>query len=131
MYMKGAFKVTIFIFIISILLSGIIAAKSPDSAEIPINKELSNRNAILLKNAQFDTSIPQPAVVSADISSISQYPDNVDGYYIVQFSGPIREEWKQDVRDTGAVIYDYIPNNAFVVRMSTTVKSQVESLDKV
>ncbi|HUV82033.1 MAG TPA: S8 family serine peptidase [archaeon] len=129
--MKGAFKVTIFIFIISILLSGIIAAKSPDSAEIPINKELSNRNAILLKNAQFDTSIPQPAVVSADISSISQYPDNVDGYYIVQFSGSIREEWKQDVRDTGAVIYDYIPNNAFVVRMSTTVKSQVESLDKV
>ena len=131
MYVKGAFKVTIFIFIILILLFGISAGKSPDSAEITINKGLSNGNAILLKNAQFDTSIPQPAVVSADISSISQYPDNVDGYYIVQFSGYIREEWKQDVRDTGAVIYDYVPNNAFVVRMNTSVKSQVESLDKV
>jgi len=129
--MKRAFKVTIYIFIILILLSGIFAAKSPDSAEIPINKGLSNRNAILLKNAQFDTSIPQPAVVSADILSISQYPDNVDGYYIVQFSGHIKEEWKQDVRDTGAVIYDYVPNNAFVVRMNTAIKSQVESLDKV
>jgi len=129
--MKGTFKVTIFIFIISILLSGIIAAKSTDPAEILINKGLSNRNAILLKNAQFDTSIPQPAVVSTDISSISQYPDNVDGYYIVQFSDYIREEWKQDVRDTGAVIYDYVPNNAFVVRMNTSVKSRVESLDKV
>ena len=128
MYIKGAFKLTIYIFIILLLLSGIIAAKSPDSA---VDRGLSNKNAILLKNAQFDTSTPQPAVVSADILSISQYPDNVDGYYIVQFSGYIREEWKQAVSDTGAVIFDYVPNNAFVVGMDSTEKSRVESLDEV
>jgi len=128
MYIKGAFKLTIYIFIILMLLSGIIAAKSPDSA---VDKGLSNKNAILLKNAQFDTSIPQPAVVSADILSISQYPDSVDGYYIVQCSSYIQEEWKQAVGDTGAVIFNYVPNNAFVVRMNTSIKSRVESLDEV
>lgn len=131
MHIKIALKVTIYIFIISILLSGIIAAKSPDSAEISIDKGLSNRNAILLKNAQFDTSIPLPAIISTDILSISQYPDNVDGYYIVQFSGYIKEEYKQAVRDMGAVIYDYVPNNAFIVRMNTSIKSRVEILDGV
>jgi len=129
--MDGAKKILIFILIILLMLTGISTAGSSDSAEISVDNGLYNRNAILLKNAQFDTSIPQPAVVSADILSISQYPSNVDGYYIVQFSGYIREEWKQAVSDTGAVIFDYVPNNAFVVRMDPAEKSLVESLDEV
>jgi PGF-pre-PGF domain-containing protein len=129
--MDGAKKILIFILIILLMLTGISTAGSSDSAEISVDKGLYNRNAILLKNAQFDTSIPQPAVVSADILSISQYPSDVDGYYIVQFSGYIREEWKQAVSDTGAVIFDYVPNNAFVVRMDPAEKSLVESLDEV
>jgi len=129
--MKGAKRILAPILIILLFLTGISAAGSPDPAEIPIDKGLYNRNAILLKNAQFDTSIPQPAVASAEILSISQYPGDVEGYYIVQFSGYIREEWKQAVSDTGAVIFDYVPNNAFVVRMDPSEKSLVESLDKV
>ncbi len=129
--MMGAKKILIFILIILLMLTGIITAGSPNSAEISVDKELCNGNAILLINAQFDTSIPQPAVVSADILSISQYPSDVEGYYIVQFSGYIREEWKQAVSDTGAVIFDYVPNNAFVVRMDPAEKSLVESLDEV
>ncbi|MBA1341810.1 MAG: Subtilisin-like serine protease [ANME-2 cluster archaeon] len=117
--------------IILLILTGISTAGSSDSAEISVDKGLYNENAILLKNAQFDTSIPQPAVASAEILSISQYPGDVEGYYIVQFSGYIREEWKQAVSDTGAVIFDYVPNNAFVVRMKPAEKSLVELLDKV
>jgi len=129
--MNGAKKILIFILIILLMLTGISTAGSSDSAEISVDNGLYNRNAILLKNAQFDTSIPQPAVVSADILSISQYPSDVDGYYIVQFSDYIREEWKQAVSDTGADIFDYVPNNAFVVRMDPAEKSRVESLDEV
>ena len=129
--MDGAKKILIFILIILLMLTGISTAGSSDSAEVSVDKGLYIRNAILLKNAQFDTSIPQPAVVSADILSISQYPSDVDGYYIVQFSGYIREEWKRAVSDTGAVIFDYVPNNAFVVRMDPAEKSLVESLDEV
>jgi PGF-pre-PGF domain-containing protein len=129
--MKGVKKILIFILIILLMLTGISTAGFQESAEMSIDKGLYNRNAILLKNAQFDTSIPQPAVVSSDILSISQYPSDVDGYYIVQFTGCIREEWKQAVSDTGAVIFDYVPNNAFVVRMDPSVKSRVGSLDEV
>jgi PGF-pre-PGF domain-containing protein len=129
--MKATKKIPIFILIILLLLTGISTTQSSDLTEKPIEKGLYNRNAILLKNAQFDTSIPQPAVVSADALSISQYPGDGDAYYIVQFSGYIREEWKQAVSGTGADIFDYVPNNAFVVRMDPVEKSRVESLDEV
>ncbi|MEL4304390.1 PKD domain-containing protein [Methanococcoides sp. LMO-2] len=54
-----------------------------------------------------------------------------EDYYIVQFRGYILEEWKQDVRNSGATIFHYVPNNAFIVRMEPSVRVQVENLDCV
>ncbi len=103
---------------------------SSGSSKVPVESDLHGNNAILLKNIQFDTTAEQP---DAGVSgmSISQYQADMEGYYIVQFMGYIRDEWKQSVRDTGAVIFDYVPNNAFVVRMNASVKAKVEALDVV
>lgn len=38
------------------------------------------------------------------------------GLYIVQFAGPIKDSWLDELRNTGAEIITYIPNNAFIVR---------------
>ena len=35
--------------------------------------------------------------------------------YLVQFSGPIREEWKTALKTAGADIKGYVPENAFIV----------------
>ncbi|WP_436499348.1 S8 family serine peptidase [Actinokineospora sp. HUAS TT18] len=40
------------------------------------------------------------------------------GSYLVQFSGPVREEWKAGLTAIGAQIVEYIPDNAFKVRMN-------------
>lgn len=40
------------------------------------------------------------------------------GYYLVQFSGPVREEWKQELTAAGAEILAYVPDYAFKVRMN-------------
>jgi hypothetical protein len=37
------------------------------------------------------------------------------GLYIVQFAGPIKDEWLEQLRGTGAEIVTYIPHNAYVV----------------
>ncbi|WP_167879456.1 S8 family serine peptidase, partial [Methanococcoides sp. NM1] len=84
---------------------------------------------ILLKAAQFNTEEVTFASSMASTESIS--PSENDEYYIVQFKGFILEEWKQDVRNTGAIIFDYVPNNAFIVRMNASVKAEVENLDSV
>ncbi len=103
---------------------------SAGSSRLPDELILQGDNAILLKKAQFDTTAAQPAI-SVSGMSISQYPADLEGYYIVQFTGYIHEDWKMAVRDTGAVIFDYVPNNAFIVQMNASVKSNVEALDTV
>jgi len=116
------------VFFASLLVFTLLANASapPDAVNI------HNRNAILLKNAQFDTTTtPQPPAIATSKLAVSQYSPGTEGYYIVQFNGPVHDEWKRAVRDTGAVIFDYIPNNAFIVRMDASVKSQVQALPGV
>ncbi|UGV41649.1 PKD domain-containing protein [Methanococcoides orientis] len=84
---------------------------------------------ILLKAVQFNTE--EVTSVSSMSTMESTSSSTSDEYYIVQFKGYVLEDWKQDVRDTGAVIFDYVPNNAFIIRMNSSVKTEVENLDSV
>ncbi|HMB23058.1 MAG: S8 family serine peptidase [Chloroflexota bacterium] len=49
-------------------------------------------------------------------------------YYIVQFSGPIEQSWKDAVSAEGAEILYYIPDFAFKVRMNASIASRVKQL---
>jgi len=63
--------------------------------------------------------------------AITGYPAGKRGYYILQFSGPIQQDWKDQVTATGAEILDYIPDFAFKVRMNPAEARQVEELESV
>ncbi|AFV23191.1 KP-43 peptidase [Methanolobus psychrophilus R15] len=104
--------------------------------------ENDNANIILLKAGPIHTDIVPTAndqeIEEAPAASIASYSisttetdDNCESYYIVQFNGPVLEEWKGELAGTGAVLFDYVPNNAFVVRMDPAQKEQVDSLDFV
>jgi hypothetical protein len=41
------------------------------------------------------------------------------GLYIVHFIGPIKDSWLKELRDTGAEIVSYIPNNAYIIRANS------------
>ncbi|MCK5216878.1 MAG: PGF-pre-PGF domain-containing protein [Methanosarcinales archaeon] len=90
----------------------------------------NDQNAILLKNAQFITTDYTLQTVQSE-QVLSSFPDDTDGYYIVQSTSYVTDEWKQSITDTGAVLFDYIPNNAFIVRMNSRVLARVEALDTV
>ncbi len=62
---------------------------------------------------------------------INSYPLGIDGYYIVQFKGPVYEDYKNQVKSQGGVIYDYIPKNAFIVKMGEGVKDKIQNLESV
>ncbi|MBM4249305.1 MAG: hypothetical protein FJ149_07710 [Euryarchaeota archaeon] len=49
-------------------------------------------------------------------------------YRIVQFTGPVREQWKQAVAETGAVLFGYLPDHAFIVRMDPALERAVKLL---
>lgn len=124
MTLDKIWKVILIVTVIFTLFSAIVFASDVSSHRPDIS--FNNKNAILLKNAQFDTTMPSSA---PSISNVLTDPTN--DYYIVQFRGNIKDEMKQAVKNTGAVIFDYIPNNAFIVQMDPATKRQVESLDEV
>jgi hypothetical protein len=50
------------------------------------------------------------------------------GLYIVQFIGPIKDQWLDTLRGTGSEIVTYVPNNAYIVRSSGKAAARVAEL---
>jgi subtilase family serine protease/subtilisin family serine protease len=61
----------------------------------------------------------------SDALSIRDFAPGRRGYYIVQFDGPIQEDWKTAIRAAGADILEYIPDFALKVRMNRGEAVQV------
>jgi len=70
-------------------------------------------------------------VQKAGINYIQTYEEEEVGYYIVQFDGPIENSWKKALKDTGADIFDYIPDFAFIIRMDSIKEQVVRTLPHV
>jgi len=51
--------------------------------------------------------------------------------YIVQFRGPIEEEWPAQIEFLGARLVDYIPDYAFLVWMDGQAQAKIENLKQV
>ncbi|MBW6519255.1 MAG: S8 family serine peptidase [ANME-2 cluster archaeon] len=117
--------------VILILFSVIVLASLPDASGQRPELSSKNKNAIFLKNAQFETSSMPPFEVPLSAANMSNDTDRAADYYIVQFRGYVTEDMKQAVRNTGAELFDYVPNNAFIVLMNSTAEMQVGSLDVV
>jgi hypothetical protein len=89
------------------------------------------RPYIHLTSYTFDPlSEATPYFLSADLA-LSGYPAGEEGYYLLQFQGPIQPAWKEAIVAAGAQILDYIPDFAFVVKMDDATKATVEAMDAV
>lgn len=65
------------------------------------------------------------------IPAQSNYAQGSQKYYIVQFTGPIQQAWKDAVTAEGAEILYYLPDFAFKVRMNPGIARRVERLNSV
>jgi subtilisin-like proprotein convertase family protein len=79
----------------------------------PIGQLVGDRNAILLENALIDSSLP------VNFSFPPQLREAGDpGAYIVQSRGPINAAFRALLARAGAQIVSYIPNDAYLVKIS-------------
>ncbi|MGE0884113.1 MAG: S8 family serine peptidase [Blastocatellales bacterium] len=82
------------------------------------------QNLIVLNGYVIDTSNAEPLSKQppADLRQSQmeiarkQFMRPGAGMYIVQFIGPIQDEWLAALNQTGAEVVSYVPNNAYVVR---------------
>jgi hypothetical protein len=89
-------------------------------------EKLRDPHRILLQTGEVDSRVGEPVLPPA--LRIDAYAPGEQGYYIVQFTGRVEEAWKQALRQGGGELFDYLPNNSFIVRMDANAHARVSSL---
>ncbi len=78
-----------------------------------ISQLLGNDKAILLANALIDTGNPVRPAIPDRLRATAN-----SGNYVVQASGPLDDRFRALLAEADATIVSYIPNNAYLVRVS-------------
>lgn len=83
--------------------------------------------ALRINGYVFDTrtTVRVPALLAVEPTHAGH------GYYLVQFVGPVKEEWRWSVEGLGAEVLAYVPHNAYLIRGSASVMAAVLALPKV
>ena len=80
-----------------------------------LDKLVVKDSAILLRNAWIDTAAANPLPIPAELRATED-----PGSYIVQSAGTITPAFRQQLGEAGAAIISYIPNNAYLVRLTAS-----------
>jgi subtilisin family serine protease len=128
-----------FIFAVWVLSPQAIAQKQLDGPDIgrPDLRELrrlaqeSSTVYLHLASGKFDPLTESPAVPNFPQITMESIPATESVYYLVQMKGPITEDHKKGLTEAGARIFDYIPEFAFIVKMSGRARAIVETLGTV
>jgi cysteine-rich repeat protein len=91
-------------------------------------KSLSVRDdldQIFLRSRTIDTTRPVPPVPP----DLALAPSAAPQLYLLQFAGPVKEEWLAEVRSQGNVqVVSYLPSNAYLVRADGAAVEGLRSL---
>ena len=100
-----------------------------DLSENKIERISQERSDLMLKTGTIQTT---DSVNIADnfMRVLTESPEQYE-FYIVQFNDTVQDTWKQDICESGGQLFDYIPYNAFIVRMNESTASIVSNLDQV
>ncbi len=90
---------------------------------------LENRGYVGLNQYSFDTKEGEPEI--PENLKIRSYPYDGRGQYIVQFIGPIRSEWLEELTQEGVILHEFRHRYNFIVEMDLLAKRKVERLDYV
>jgi subtilisin-like proprotein convertase family protein len=88
---------------------------------------LINLNGYLLDAADPAGTAARLADIPPELLAEADAPD-ARHLRLVQFAGPIKDEWLETLRQTGAHVVSYVPNNAYVVRVDAAADAALAGL---
>ncbi len=92
----------------------------------PAQAQLEDRYKVQWRDHTFYTNKVLP--VTPEALTIRAYPETQPGYYFVQFTGPITKAMKTQVSEANGTLLNYVPNNAYIVRMDQATRDRVAAL---
>jgi subtilisin family serine protease len=94
-------------------------------------ESLTGKETIKLRSIEFEPTIEVPVIPKALGLQPVEEGEAGENHWIVQFIGPVKSEWVEAIRALGGRVGEYVPDNAFLVWMSSGVKDQVSQADFV
>jgi len=102
-----------------------VEATDETLSRLSIRRDLDDRTVLGLAGYSFDTRDGLPDLPAELLLSP---PEEGYGYFLVQFKGPIKTEWRSTLESMGAEPGNYIPNFAYIVGMDVSIRDDVEAL---
>ena len=84
----------------------------------------SDMDQLLFNEVQIDTQLAAPA----SSASTEAARDTEDTLHLVQFVGPIKEEWLREVESTGAKLVQYIATNGYLLWVNGTSRNLLDRM---
>lgn len=86
---------------------------------------------IRLRAVEIDTTMQAPEMPRALSLERAERARRESDYWIVQFIGPVKVEWSEQVRELGAELVEYVPENAFLAKLPAGAIEQIKALEFV
>ena len=95
-------------------------------------EDMSYLNSINLKDKTIDTSKPR----FTEKGSVIEHPGyehtrkltKGPHHYIVQFVGPVKQAWLNDIKKIGGILCEPLPNSSYIIEMDEKVLAKARRL---
>ncbi|MBS3782444.1 MAG: S8 family serine peptidase, partial [Candidatus Thermoplasmatota archaeon] len=94
-----------------------------------IIETLENKYHVGLRSYSFNTDEGTPKI--PENLKIEKYAGQEEGTYIIQFIGPIKTEWKEELKDMGVSFHEFRHRYNYIVKMDPSIERDVEDLNFV
>ncbi len=127
--MKGSIrKLAMTLVLVTFLLGMFAPLMVFSSSDVP--PQAVDNYPVRLRVITFTPTLGETPAFS-DKLQINSYDADKMGYYLVQFTGPIKPEWKDALAAMGVEVMGYIPEFTFKVRMYSVQAAQVRTMENV
>jgi len=83
---------------------------------------------IRLRSVEIDTTMLAPEMPQALSLKRAERDRLESDYWIVQFIGLIKIEWSEQIKELGADVVEYVPENAFLVKLPASAIEKIKAL---
>lgn len=105
-------------------LASLLMVVGVSASDVAAQKEGAR---IYLKAGTFTPANGEQLALPAELTLSNEEAAGA-GYYLIQFRGPVRANWKDTLTKTGASLHGYIPDYAYKVRATPAQLAQIAGL---
>ena len=124
--MKRLMVRTVLIFSMLFILGIVVTGYAGSNETGPMLRFIDKQFDPLTTQEKQSGKLSQPNLTAMPGAGMRTAQSVMD-YYIVQFDGPVQQEWKDALTNMGVTFFDYIPEYAFIIKADSLKENSIRS----